>query len=143
MNTEIILPRISEDDTSPEDIPVISFKEFLKTNDAEIGTIIRGVKPRELYTYQKWLNDTKVANVLSYIENQSPALDQITGYLRYHPVFDENVLVIGNGTHRALYALVSGRTVDIRLDKERTEHTDNPWRVFNLVRKYGNPFINL
>lgn len=143
MSAEIILPRINETDTSPEEIPEISFRDFLKTREADEGTIIRAVKPSELFTYQTWLDENKIANVLNYIEDQSPELDQLTGYVRFHSKLDKNILVIGNGNHRALYALVSGRTVDLSIGKATVEHKDNPFRLSNLVKRYGNPFTNL
>jgi len=127
-------------ETEQEEGPKVSFKEFLATSEAESGSVIEGVKPSELFTTQDWLDDAKVANVLGYIEDRDPRLTEITGYLHYHTKFDRNVIVIGNGNHRALYALISGKRIDVAIEDPRILLKENPFRLKNLLKKYGNVF---
>jgi hypothetical protein len=143
MGAEIILPGSHEDFKPAEEEHRISLKDFLKTREADLGTIITGVKPIDLFTYQSWLDDSKIANVLNYAEMQSPELNQITGYIQYHPKLEKNIMVIGNGNHRALYAIAMGRTIDLAVEKPTILHKENPFRLTNVIKKHGNPFVNL
>ena len=121
----------------------VPYKEFFETNKAEPGTVLVDVKPRDLFTYQGWTDDNKVMNVLNYAEENDPRLYSVTGYVHYHTKFQENVLVIGNGHHRALYALHTGNRVDFTVEDYTPESKENPFRLTNLVRKYGNIFGSL
>lgn len=143
MSAEIIIPETHKDIPTPEERHKISFKGFLETGEAEVGSIITGVKPRELFTYQAWVDDNKIANVLRYAEDQSPELNQITGYIRFHTKLDRNIMVIGNGNHRALYAMINGRTLDFLVGEPTVIHKENPFQLTNVIKKHGNPFVNL
>jgi hypothetical protein len=122
----------------------IPYKDFLVTNEAAPGTVLINVKPRELFTYQHWTDINKIINVLRYVEEGDPLLYQLKGHLHYHTKFEENVVVVGNGHHRALYAIHAGSRVNVTLVEPPKMVTDeNPFRITNLDKKYGNVFGGL
>lgn len=142
MNSERFRPtQFAEGD--PKTKILIPYQEFLKNRSAETGSVVTGVKPNDLFTYQTWIDDEKIANVLNYVASGDPQLENITGYLHFHPKFDRNVIVIGNGNHRALYALLSGRRINVELSEPNVEREENPFRINNLLKKYGNVFSSL
>lgn len=121
---------------------LIPYKEFLKGLPVETGTILTEVKPHDLFTYQKWLSDEKIINVYDYIETENPRLNQITGYFHYHDKFDKDVIVIGNGNHRALYALLTGKKINVEIENPpNVAVNENPFRLTNLARKYPGSFV--
>lgn len=130
-----------EDEQEP--VIHVPYREYLKTRTAEVGTVIDDVKPADLFTFQRWLDDTKIANVLDYASTGNPRLDYITGFLHHHTKFDKNVIVIGNGNHRGLYALIKRRKLSVEIREPNEEYDENPFRISNLLKKYGNPFANL
>ena len=121
---------------------LIPYKEFLKGIPIETGVILTDVKPHDLFTYQTWLSDEKIINVYGYIENDNPLLNQITGYFHYHDKFDKDVIVIGNGNHRALYALLTGKKINVEIENPpNIEVKKNPSRLTNLAKKYPGSFV--
>src|SRR5688572_16811648 len=137
MSAEILLPGPDIEEKPSREIP---YREFSGQESYEPGTVITKVSPRELFTYQDWVDNRKIINVMRYIDEGNPLLNRIEGYTHYHTVFEENVIVIGNGNHRALFALESGKRVDIVLREAPTQHDKNPFRLTNLHLKYGNIF---
>ncbi len=122
----------------------VNYREFLKDPNAEPGVIITQAKPRDLFTYQNWVDQEKVRNVIGYASEDDPRLNKVTGYLHFHDKFGENVIVIGNGHHRALYAMEQGSRIDLILENPpTTEHAENPFRLSNLAKKYGNIYHGL
>ncbi len=134
----IIIPQEEVDITTK-----VEYREFLKDPSAEPGVIITQAKPRDLFTYQNWVDQEKIRNVIKYATEDDPRLNQVTGYLHFHDKFGKNVIVIGNGHHRALYAMEQGAKVDLTLESPPTEHADNPFRLSNLAKKYGNIYHGL
>lgn len=130
------------DDVESLERPKVPYKEYLQGTPVEIGTVITDVKPRDLFTYQKWLSDEKISNVYEYVMTDNPRLNQITGYFHYHNKFDKDVLVIGNGNHRALYALLSGKKINVEIESPpELKEKENPFRLTNLAKKYPGSFV--
>ncbi len=122
----------------------IPYAEFLKGKPVEVGKMIIGVKPKDLFTYQKWIDDNKIMNVMGYVNEGNPLLHQITGYIHHHTKFDKDILVVGNGNHRALYALLNRLPINVEI-KEHPEITAdiNPFRITNNAKRYGDRFGGL
>jgi hypothetical protein len=124
-------------------LKVVPYSEFLKTNSAEVGTVIIDVEPRDLFTYQDWIDIAKVENVMTYYLTNDPRLSMISGYLHFHTKFRRNVIVVGNGNHRGLFALIKHRKIDVTIEEEPQSDKPNPFKLSNLLKKYGDPFSGL
>lgn len=145
MSRETLIPHSPDPDLSgyrevpPEDR--VTYNSFLQGEDVEPGKMIVDIKPRDLFTYQDWVDEHKIMNVLSYSRNNNPLLTQITGYLYFHPKFEREVIVIGNGNHRTIYAIIHGTKINVEIkDPPEEKKETNPFRITNTLKKYGDMF---
>lgn len=118
----------------------IPYSEFSRQEHYAYGTTITQVPPRELFTYQERISTEKIVNILGYVEEDNPLLSIVSGYTFFHTIFEENVIVVGNGNHRTLYAMENRKKVDVVLWQNPEPKDENPARFTNLHRKYGNIF---
>lgn len=123
-------------------ILVIPYSEFKRLPVPEAvqlppGTLVQGVKPRELFTLQDWLEPEKAARAIKDFINDG-CVTQPIGYAK--EVLGKQALVIGEGVHRSGCALVNGMRVDVRIELPREPF--DLTQIFRLSTLIGrNPTI--
>ncbi|OGK19033.1 hypothetical protein A2866_00300 [Candidatus Roizmanbacteria bacterium RIFCSPHIGHO2_01_FULL_39_8] len=78
-----------------------------------IGTILTGVKPRDLYTVQTWIDTKKVLADLNSEVSPDLVLPTI-GYLHKGRIGGIK-LILGDGNTKSIVALVRGHTVQFEV----------------------------
>lgn len=73
----------------------------LKVEEIESGTVITGVKPRDLYTTQNWISERKAIKALNsyYPQDKYPT----AGYIK-ECQDGRKILILGDGNTKALVA---------------------------------------
>lgn len=84
---------------------ILHYRDIKGAGEIEPGTIIEGVKPRDLYTTQPWIDITKACRVLGRVP-QDPVLPS-RGYL-FRRDDGRTKLVLGDGNTRAIAAWEAG-----------------------------------
>ncbi len=108
VNKEWVLPPLSIDG---EPKVVMSYKEFKRLKGAvEIGTLVTGVKPGDLFLTQDWADAKKVFSAEERLRDDPGKAKIIPVYLAKFP--DRIVMAAGDGTHRVITAKLNGDRVD-------------------------------
>lgn len=106
---------------------------------AEPGTVITGIPPRDLFTPQDWLDPEKA--IRAHLAQQEMVDDAyvVKGIAYTHPKEHMGVVpVVLEGNHRSVNAHINKERINFEvIDSEIPQNTP-VWRITNLANKYND-----